>query len=134
MTKVGDKGTTAEHPHKPRKFVDGVEVEVTPLDDLEASLAWDDPDNPHQRSEPITEKDIEEFPHLRGYLGGCMVTPRTKIFNVSTPEGEKAAQAHADAWSLRAQAMHDAQTTIKVDDKPQDIVPKYHEIQTRRGD
>ena len=126
--------TTAEHPHMPRKFVDGVEMVVTPLDELEASIAWDDPENPHQRSAPITEKDIEEFPHLRGYLGGCMVTPRTRHFDVSTPEGKAKQRAAEQAWSLRAVAMHDAQVPITVADKPQAIVPKYHETQTRRGD
>lgn len=37
-------------------------------------------------------------------------------------------------WQERALAMHSQQVPITVADKPSEIVPKYHEVETQRGD
>ena len=85
-----------------RKFVDGVEMEVTDLDRFENDLLWCDPDNPIERTTPVSEADAEA--HLSARVGAFAVFPKTAKSELG--------------WERDSLAMHSRQTPVVLEPKP----------------
>ncbi len=59
------------------------------------------------------------------------VFPSVPFYPVGSPEQRKL----ENDWEKRALAMHESQQPLPtLADKPSEIIPKYHEITTQRGD
>lgn len=103
-------------------------------------LIFFDPDSPSD--DPIDgllnrlgEKDIKTKPgckiHRNLENGNIAVFPSVPFYPSNSHEQRKL----ESEWERRSIQMHDQQKSLPpLADKPSEIIPKYHEITTRRGD
>lgn len=106
-----------------------VEQERTPLDRFENDLAGDSAF--FDSTKRITEADSRADPALRDYVGGFAVFPRMKHYPVDSPEARKQERL----WQAKSEKMHDQQTTLSLEAKPDDggTTGKYYK-ELKRGD
>ena len=106
-----------------------IEIELTALDRLQSDLAGGG--NFFEATAPITEADSLSDPALRDYVGGFAVFPRMKHYPVDSPEARKQERL----WQAKSEKMHDQQTTLSLEAKPDDggTTGKYYK-ELKRGD
>lgn len=93
---------------------------------LRDTLRWASLENDFFDHSPVvTYEDAEKYPGMEGCVGNFAVFPKP----LQGSEAEKAAE-----WERKSLLMHSQQQPIKLDPKPTEVVLKYSEVTTRRGD